>query len=559
MIKRRSWLKGASLAAVGAAVGCGDDDGSVADAGTDAASDAGTDSGPDAPMIDVGTDANLPPLPTAGFIHGVASGDPLADAVILWTRITPEDSGLTMAEVTWTIASDPAMSDVVATGSVTTTPERDWTVKVDATGLSPATTYYYQFTGLGFTSLVGRTKTAPEGASDRLRFVVMSCSSLAHGYFHVYRHVAEMADVDACLHLGDYIYEYETGGYGFEREYEPSFEIVTLDDYRTRYAQYRRDPDLQAVHQQHPFMVIWDDHETANNSWQGGAENHDPETEGAWSMRKAVAFQAFMEWLPVRESEEGRLWRKLPYGDLADVMMLDTRIWGRDEQPSRETFGTDPTLTILGDDQEAWLNEQLATSPATWKVLGQQVMVGQWDAGRDDGTFAPNNLDQWDGYPEARARLLEAIESAGDTIVLTGDIHSHWAMELTPAPHDPERYDPDTSEGSIGVEFVCAGVSSPGVEGIVGMVLEDNARENNPHIKYVNFRQRGWIVLDLTPAQAQADYFVVDGVRASEGEASFATAYRVAAGAARLEVQTTPTEPRPDAAALAPDPPPRRL
>ncbi len=554
MIKRRDWLKRTGLVGLGTVVGvgCGDDDGTPIDA-------AVPDVSSDAPVADAGTDAGppLPPLPTVGFVHGVASGDPVPDAVVLWTRFTPDAPLPADADVDLIVATDAALTDVVLTDTVTTDASRDWTVKIDAAGLDPSTTYYFQFQSGAFSSLVGRTKTAPALEVDRLRFAVMSCASLAHGYFHVYRHVSEL-DVDACLFLGDYIYEYATGGYGDERPYEPDHEIVSIEDYRRRYAQYRRDPDLQAVHQQHPFLCVWDDHESANNAHRDGAENHDA-SEGDWGARKAVAYQAYLEWMPIRSDEPGKIWRKLSYGTMADILLLDTRLWGRDEQIGRAELGLDPTRSILGADQELWLAEQLAESTATWKLLGQQVMVGQWDSESSDGGYIPTNYDQWDGYPDARRRLFEALDGVDNPVVLTGDIHSHWALELTADPHDPGRYDPDTGMGSIGVEFVTSGVTSPGVEGIVGTAIENAAYDANPHIRYVNFKQRGWIVLDLSAGELLTDYFVVDGVRADQGEASFAIGYTVASGLPRLVERTAPSPARTDAPPFAPDPPPRRL
>ncbi|MBX3248563.1 MAG: alkaline phosphatase D family protein [Myxococcales bacterium] len=523
MIGRREWMQraGLGLGALSATgiVGCGSDE--------------------DEPRAD------------PNFLHGVASGDPLPDAIILWTRVTPSVDG--PVEVTWELARDRAMTDVVASGEVTTSAARDYTVKVDVTGLEAGTTYFYRFGAEGGRSLVGRTRTAPRGEVDRLRFAVVSCSSYAHGWFHVYRHLAEQPDLDAVLHLGDYIYEYATSYYGSEREYEPPHEIISLSDYRTRYAQYRRDPDLQAVHQQHPFVCVWDDHESANDSWRDGAQNHDPRTEGSWEERIAVAYQAYAEWLPIREQEEGKLWRAFDYGSLADVVMLDTRIWGRDEQASSADEDlADPSRTILGEDQEAWLGEQLAASTAKWKVLGQQVMVGHLSTS-SMGEFMPFNLDQWDGYQGARQRLYDQLERTENPIVLTGDIHSHWAIELPRDPFDG-IYDPETGAGSVGVELVTSSVSSPGMpDRRIARGLETALLRNNPHIKHINFSYRGWILLDLTPARAQADYWEIDDVVAgSTGDASFRTAFVVSDGERRLVQVDEPTVPRSGAPALAP-------
>lgn len=527
MIGRREWMQrtGLGLGALSATglVGCGSDE--------------------DEPRAD------------SNFQHGVASGDPLPGAVILWTRVTPTVDG--PVEVAWELTRDRAMTDVVASGVVTTSAARDYTVKVDATGLEPGTTYYYRFAADGGRSLVGRTRTAPQGEVDRLRFAVVSCSSLAHGWFHVYRHLAEQPDVDAVLHLGDYIYEYGSDYYGSERAYEPPTDIVSLADYRMRHAQYRRDPDLQAVHQQHPFICIWDDHESANDSWRDGAENHDP-SQGPWEERLAVAYQSYVEWLPIREQEEGKLWRAFDYGALADLVMLDTRIWGRDEQvEDTEDDLADPTRSLLGADQEAWLGEQLGASTAKWKVIGQQVMLGHLSTS-SMGEFMPFNLDQWDGYRGARERLYDQLEATENPIVLTGDIHSHWAIELPRDPFDG-TYDAATGAGSLGVEFVTSAVSSPAVpERLIARGLETALLRNNPHIKHINFSYRGWILLDLTPARVQADYWEIDDVVAgSVGERSFRTAFVVSDGERRLVQVDEPTVARADAPALAPGAPPR--
>jgi len=547
-IKRRDLLKKMGLASVAVAAGCGDDDGMALDGGVDGALpvDGGQDMGP----IDMG-----PPEPTGPFRHGIASGDPLSDAVVLWTHLTTDESTV---EVGWAIATDPAMSDVVGSGTVMTDASRDFTVKVDVTGLSPATTYYYRFTGAGTMSRVGRTRTAPSGSVDQLRFAVMSCSSFDHGYFHAYRHISERADIDAVLHLGDYIYEYGPGGYGGVREADPPNEIVTLEDYRRRYAQYRRDGDLQAAHQQHPFIVVWDDHETANNSYEDGAANHDPATEGDWEERKANAFQAYLEWMPIRETETPlQIWRSLQYGDLVELLMLDTRIWGRDEEATQETR-TDPERQILGADQEAWLMERLENSTAQWKVLGQQVMFGHFENESDDGTFRPINLDQWDGYAAARMRLMDVFADVDDVLVLTGDIHSSWVMDLTPVPHT-DGYDPATGEGSVAVEFVTSAVSSPGIVGLLGDTLAGIALEQNSHIHYVNLSQRGYVVLELNAARAHADYFLLDGVAVEEGAQEWSVGYEVPTGVPHASAVSEPLSMPGDAPELAPDPPPRPL
>lgn len=525
MVTRRDWMKQTGIAGLGMTMlGCGDEDGVE--------------------------------LPGPTFLHGVVSGDPLPNAVVLWTRITPLDPMATTGEVSWQIATDVGLTNVVNEGMVTTDMSRDFTVKVDATGLSPATTYYYRFEHEGGRSLIGRTKTAPEGAVDQVRFAVMSCASYAHGYFHAYRHVAEEDDIDAVIHLGDYIYEYGNGQYGDTRMYEPDHEIVSLADYRMRYRQYRRDPDLQAVHQQHPFIVVWDDHEFTNNAYRHGAENHD-EDEGDWEERVAVAYQAWLEYQPVREPDQAlKIWRRLGYGNLVDLLMLDTRLWGRTEEPESGRDRENPEHDLLGADQESWLQGELETSTATWKVLGQQVMMAHWFIGESEGMPDGRsifNTDQWDGYSVARDRIFQSIESTDNTVVLTGDIHTSWANELAPDP--VEGYNPSTSEGSIGVEFVASAVSSPSVPQIIADAVVGVIAEQNPHVKHVNLYQRGWIILDLTAARCQADYYVLDGVEAAEGMMELDASWEVLAGETSLLSVAQAAPRRAGRSALAPGAP----
>jgi alkaline phosphatase D len=469
-------------------------------------------------------DPPAPPIVRKFFLHGVASGDPLPTAVILWTRVTPPAGEKGSIQVKWELASDTGFAKVVASGTVNAELARDHTVKVDATGLTAATTYYYRFTALGESSVVGRTRTAPSGATSRLRFGVCSCASLAHGYFHAYAGLAKRADLDAVIHLGDYIYEYKSGGYGSVREYEPPHEIVTLADYRLRYAQYHRDAQLQEAHRQHPFIAIWDDHEFADNAYSQGAKNHDVE-EGDFAKRRAAAEQAYAEWMPIREQQGGKIFRSLAYGDLVELIMLDSRIWGRAKQnpDKNDPALKDPMRTILGDDQEKWLAERLKQSKARFKLVGQQVVMAQLPA------FY--NEDAWDGYPGSRERFFDVIESSkiADVVVLTGDVHSSFAGELVRDPMSPS-YDPKTGAGALAVELVAPAITSPGFPaGLLGAAKTILAQ--SPYIKYHELTSRGYVVLDVDHKRLQAAWYhyddIVDPQVATE---SFSAAWAVATG-----------------------------
>ena len=419
--------------------------------------------------------------PGESFQHGVASGDPLQDRVILWSRVTTPNL---YEDVRWTVARDPGLRRVVASGRVRTDITRDFTVKVDVSGLAPGDTYYYQFAARGARSPVGRTRTLPQGGVDAARLAVASCSNLPYGLFNVYALIAQRTDLDCVLHLGDYIYEHANGTYGdgtaLGRVPTPDKEIVTLADYRQRHAQYKGDADLQEAHRQHPFICVWDDHEFTNNAWKDGAENHNPDLgEGDYALRKQAAIRAYFEWMPIREvawRPEQRIYRQFRFGDLADLLMLDTRVHGRAQHspvaplgpsagyPANDPVINDPRRTLLGFDQEAWLAGQLSASQsrgATWRLLGQQVMMAPLS--RDYGrTF--NSVDQWSGYRAALERLYHTIRGreVDNVVVMTGDIHSSWGNELTWDPWDSRSYNPQTGRGVIGVEFVTPAVSSPG-------------------------------------------------------------------------------------------------
>ncbi len=472
--------------------------------------------------------------PEALFSHGVASGDPLTDAIVLWTRVTPEESG--PIEVWVEMSLDPSFQYRVFQDTVITDADRDYTVKIDVTGLVWKRNYYYRFFALGRQSSVGRTRLAPIGAEvDRLRIGVASCSSLAHGYFHAYQHLAARTDLDVVLHLGDYIYEYANGGYGSARQYEPPTEIVSLADYRMRYAQYRRESELQELHRQVPFIAIWDDHESADNSWMDGALNHQPETEGEWSDRKMASAQAYFEWMPIRDNPTRQIYRTLGYGDLVDFIMLDTRIVGREEAGPILVDPDDETLSehLLGPEQETWVQGELLGSTAKWKLLGQQVVMSLWDA----GSFHANG-DQWNGYPAARNRFLNFLRdnALNNVVVLTGDVHSSWAMDVTP---DDDTYNPETREGAVAVEFVTPGISSPG-DGTLGTVVEAQLLPNSPHIRYWNIVNNGYMVLDVTADKVQADWYHLDGIAQDQGDESFATAWAVFDGQTHVEEMSGP-------------------
>lgn len=335
----------------------------------------------------------------AQFLHGIASGDPAVDAVILWTRVTPESEG--DVKVSWQVASDAAFSQLVTTGETVTNASRDYTVKIDARGLRAGQTYFYRFMTGDKTSVVGKTRTLPEGDVSSVKLAVMSCANFPAGYFNVYELAATQDDLDAVVHLGDYIYEYARGGYASEhaaelgREVLPANELLTLSDYRTRHGQYHTDASLQKLHAKVPFITVWDDHEVANDTWRDSAENHN-EGEGDFAVRKEAALQAYFEWLPIRPWREGNheeIYRSFSYGNLIDLHMLDTRVLARDKQldyadymdPTTGSFAgdrfladvTSTTRTMLGLTQLLWLQGTLLQSTGKWQVLGQQVLMGK--------------------------------------------------------------------------------------------------------------------------------------------------------------------------------------
>lgn len=463
--------------------------------------------------------------PASTFQHGVASGDPLPDRVVIWTRCQQP------ASVTWSVATDQALRNVVATGEASAATAHDLTVKVDVTGLEPDTTYFYFFEVDDDTSPVGRTRTLPERC-DHLRLAVYSCAKYNSGYFNAHGRIAERDDIAFVLCLGDYIYEYSNAEKGLgtkiDRAFEPDNECRTLDDYRTRYAQYRRDPDLQKLHLRHPFINIVDDHEFCNDTWREGAGKHDEKEDGPWDERKAAAFQAWREWIPIRLPDPGdgtRIFRSFTLGGLADLILLDTRT-RRDHQTHDPEAMEHEERTLLGSEQFKWFIEECERSDATWRLIGNGVMIGQVKS-----DFMPEDLgnplselgvltkrehgpepDQWDGYPVERRKLLEAVKrhAKRNVVFLSGDCHSSWAMDIKLDIDDPE-------EESIAGEFCTTSVTSENLDDDAGwhprswsVHIEREIIEKNPHIRWCETDSHGFIILDVTPKRVQADWWYVN-------------------------------------------------
>ena len=483
------------------------------------------------------------------FLHGVASGDPLHDGVILWTRVSGPAARREIP-VSYEIARDRSFARIVGRGMQLASADRDFTVKVDARGLRPGATYYYRFSALGESSVTGRTRTLPRETS-RVRLAVASCSNLPFGYFNAYRRIAERPDLDAVLHLGDYIYEYKNARYGdgtaFGRIPMPDKEITTLDDYRTRHAQYKSDPDLQEAHRVHPWIAVWDDHEFTNNTWREGAQNHNPEEgEGPWPARRDAAIQSYYEWMPIREdrtSRQARIYRSFAFGRMADLVMLDTRYVGRDQEAAkREDIAVleDPKRTLLGTAQEAWLFGELRASKAAgtaWQLLGQQVMF----APMAPAGAPAENKDAWDGYRPARDRVIEFLdtERIRNAVVLTGDVHSSWAYDVA---RDPWRgYDPRSGRGTVAVEIATPAITSPGWgTQIDPAVRAQGYLDARPHLKWAEGVHRGYVIVDLQAKQMQADWYFIPTVTEKSSGERFAKGFVSEAGAPHLVEVSSP-------------------
>lgn len=495
----------------------------------------------------------------SGFTHGVASGEPGPKSVLLWTRFVAAGE----ARLKWEVAEDAGFAKIVRQGECLASPARDWCAKAPVTGLTAGRWYWYRFVAVtGAKSAVGRTRTLPSGKVDRFRIAVFSCSNTGFGWFNAYAHAAASDEFELAVHLGDYIYEQRKGIYPSDSTAVPgrpqmAEEANVLARYRERYASYRADSDLQSLHAALPMIVIRDDHESANDAWKDGAEGHQPETEGAWAARKAVAEQVWREWLPVSEAD----YAAYEVGNLATLFRLESRHLARDKQldfgPAaqageaalrafRDGPWRDPKRTMLGAAQESWLAQGFKRSVRQgkrWQVLLQQVIMAQrtlppmvlekmpaaapgWireriTASVDAGKIGlPFSMDMWDGYPAARERLLRSAATAkANLVVLAGDSHNCWGSEL------------GLGGAPVGVEFAGTSVTSPGAEGTLPWVL---ATELAPamvaaseELKWCDTAKRGYLALELTPAEVSGEWRFLKTIR--QRDATLSGTHRMAA------------------------------
>ncbi len=468
------------------------------------------------------------------FTLGVASGEPLPDAVVLWTRLAPEplsvDGGMpadTAVEVRWELATDDGFADIVADGSVTAESRHAHSVHVDATGLDPATDYVYRFTVGDFTSPVGRTRTLRDGGSDPYRFALTTCQEFQWGEYAAWRSVAERDDLDAVVFTGDYIYESPPGDLSPDQNGRRVWATPppsTLDDFRSRYAQTKADPSLQAAHQAVPWFVMWDDHEIADNYWSDGGGQIDP-IGGDFAARRTAAYQAWWEHQPVRFDPpvDGRLdvHRSIRVGDLAQLHLIDTRQHA-DEPPCRDTSvldaGTgcderlDPERTLLGPDQEAWLLDAVAGADTEWNVLVSPSMFSGLDISADPTAEPAYYLESWDGYPAARRRVADALRRADAApVVLTGDYHASFVLDVGPGFDD---------------EPLCAEFMTPAISSVP---FSEDHSGGNPHVRYFD-AANGYVVCTLTSNECQADYVTVDDVWNPTSSTAEVASYRVERG-----------------------------
>jgi alkaline phosphatase D len=506
-----------------------------------------------------------------GFSHGVASGEPGPNSVLLWTRFVSDKAESKLAAE---ISEFADFRRIAAGAEAVASPSRDHTAKTVVQNLSPGKRYYYRFIAPdGSKSPTGRTRTLPVGNVKRYRMAVFSCSNLPFGWFNAYAHANAADDFDLVLHLGDYLYEYQRGNYPSAKDavagrlIEPAGEIVALADYRLRYASYRSDPDLQKLHAMHPMLAMWDDHEFTNDAFATGAQNHQP-NEGDWAVRKAAALTAYNEWMPVRDRTLEMPWSGYKIGKLAEIQLTESRVAGRSRQPDfgkptgdeaeilrqlqafRDGPLQDKERTMLGAAQEQWLAGRFRANKARWNIWAQQTIVGSlvqpqgmegWlpaDAqpfirervlrGAMAGKAGvPSNMDAWDGYPAARAKALSAAQSGkADLIVLTGDTHNGWAFDLA---HEGK---------AAGVEFAGQSVSSPGLESAFTGATPDTIAKGlvagNPGLVWADSGRRGYMTVELTPDKAVSEWRFTESVK--QKSAALAGSHRIEAQHGRRQL-----------------------
>ncbi|MEB3865404.1 alkaline phosphatase D family protein [Acinetobacter sp. IK31] len=537
----------------------------------------------------------------ADFLHGVASGDPLQDKVILWTRLTPVDLSARL-KVIWEIATDNQFKQNLKTGMVETTKTDDFTVKVDAAGLQANTIYYYRFRFGNKISSVGQTKTLPI-STNKVSFAVCSCSNYPAGYFYVYREMAKQ-NVDVIIHLGDYIYEYGADGYAAEDAEklgrtlptDNNKEIIKLEDYRKRYALYRQDKDLQVAHQRHPFIVIWDDHELANDTWRDGAENHESD-EGSFSDRKLAALQAYFEWMPIRpvsSTDHLNIYRQFNFGSLVELTMLDTRIIARDKQLEYADYMTavgldaqkfqadltDPKRTLMGYTQRDWLVDRLKQSTATWNVIGQQVLMSKmWIPAElllslgqiTSGGASAEILAKMNAQITELVTLKLRLEQGDPTLTV-----QEKTRVTTVVPYNLDAWDGYYAEREtvyenlaslnkkvivlagdthnawasylysqkgqyVGVELATSSVSSPGLEKYLSIPMAQLQQFEFAfttlidELAYCNLNQRGYLVVTLDDKRVQSDWIFVDSIKNAEYKLDTSRQYQLV-----LDMNLTP-------------------
>ncbi|KAI9149811.1 hypothetical protein H9P43_009990 [Blastocladiella emersonii ATCC 22665] len=479
------------------------------------------------------------------FDHGIASGDTLADAVILWTKVTSKDASVA---VTYEVATTADFSAIIKSGAVLTSADIDYTVKVDVTGLSPATRYYYRFSANGVTSPVGTTKTLPApGANlNSVKFAVVSCANMPHGLFHAYRNIAKRAsEIDAVLMLGDAIYEYDLDGYqpvggnmGPERDPIPAKVITTLADYRARHAQYKRDKDQQAMLALLPWLAIPDDHEFADNTWTNGSFKHSDAKDGPWAVRKLAAGRAYFEYMPIRPQAVGEMlkfWRKFQYGSFIDLAMLDTRSERTAPGGNGWTGKERPLRKMMGDDQEKWLHGTITNSTAHWVVLANQVIIAQMPEKIFEYEWSVTG-DMWVGYPTTRDNLLRVLRDKKHPpiLTLTGDFHSSIALDV----YLDSEYDKSSGKGSLMVEFAGPSVTSstPAQDsGFLNKLGAPVVKLFKKGAKYVDLYRHGYMLTTFTKEKVRNEYWYVRSIKSRDGDAELlGAAFESAHGSNRI-------------------------